>query len=46
MTVLNTADWLLGCSTPPTAPIKTEPLNSSDAVSTAGDTGLDTYTGS
>ncbi|KAM9444741.1 protein phosphatase EYA4 isoform 2-T2 [Clarias gariepinus] len=51
MTVLNTADWLLGCSTPPTAPstkdyVKTEPLNSSDAVSTAGDTGLDTYTGS
>ncbi|XP_027027193.1 eyes absent homolog 4 isoform X7 [Tachysurus fulvidraco] len=26
--------------------VKTEPLNSSDAVSTAGDTGLDTYTGS
>ncbi|KAF4077966.1 hypothetical protein AMELA_G00194020 [Ameiurus melas] len=46
MTVLNTADWLLGCNTPPTAPIKTEPLNSSEAVSTAGDTGLDTYTGS
>uniref|UniRef100_A0A4W4GF70 Eyes absent homolog n=1 Tax=Electrophorus electricus TaxID=8005 RepID=A0A4W4GF70_ELEEL len=47
MTILNTADWLLGCSTPPTAPIKTEPLNSSEAVSTAGgDAGLDTYTGS
>ncbi|XP_053542097.1 eyes absent homolog 4 isoform X9 [Ictalurus punctatus] len=26
--------------------VKTEPLNSSEAVSTAGDTGLDTYTGS
>ncbi|XP_067227493.1 eyes absent homolog 4 isoform X7 [Chanodichthys erythropterus] len=46
MTILNTADWLLGCSTPPTAPIKSEPLNSSEAVSSAGDTGLDTYTGS
>ncbi|KAK9954072.1 hypothetical protein ABG768_016177 [Culter alburnus] len=46
MTFLNTADWLLGCSTPPTAPIKSEPLNSSEAVSSAGDTGLDTYTGS
>ncbi|XP_026851337.2 eyes absent homolog 4 isoform X2 [Electrophorus electricus] len=52
MTILNTADWLLGCSTPPTAPstknyVKTEPLNSSEAVSTAGgDAGLDTYTGS
>uniref|UniRef100_A0A671S606 Eyes absent homolog n=1 Tax=Sinocyclocheilus anshuiensis TaxID=1608454 RepID=A0A671S606_9TELE len=46
MTILNTADWLLGCSTPPTAPIKSEPLNSSESVSSAGDTGLDTYTGS
>uniref|UniRef100_A0A8C1MKG1 Eyes absent homolog n=1 Tax=Cyprinus carpio TaxID=7962 RepID=A0A8C1MKG1_CYPCA len=46
MTILNTADWLLGCSTPPTAPIKSEPLNSSEVVSSAGDTGLDTYTGS
>uniref|UniRef100_A0A8B9L2M6 Eyes absent homolog n=1 Tax=Astyanax mexicanus TaxID=7994 RepID=A0A8B9L2M6_ASTMX len=46
MTILNTADWLLGCSSPPTASIKTEPLNSSEAVSTVGDTGLDTYTGS
>ncbi|XP_030641921.1 protein phosphatase EYA4 isoform X2 [Chanos chanos] len=51
MTILNTADWLLGCSTPPTAPstkghVKTEPLNSSETVSTTGDTGLDTYTGS
>ncbi|XP_076874743.1 LOW QUALITY PROTEIN: protein phosphatase EYA4 [Brachyhypopomus gauderio] len=51
MTILNTADWLLGCSTPPTAPstknyVKTEPLNSSEVVSTSGDTGLDTYTGS
>ncbi|XP_059396763.1 eyes absent homolog 4-like isoform X1 [Carassius carassius] len=51
MTILNTADWLLGCSTPPTAPsmkndVKSEPLNSSEAVSSAGDTGLDTYTGS
>uniref|UniRef100_A0A8C2HAI4 Eyes absent homolog n=1 Tax=Cyprinus carpio TaxID=7962 RepID=A0A8C2HAI4_CYPCA len=51
MTILNTADWLLGCSTPPTAPsmkndVKSEPLNSSEAVSSAGDTGLGTYTGS
>uniref|UniRef100_A0A8C1R0Q6 Eyes absent homolog n=1 Tax=Cyprinus carpio TaxID=7962 RepID=A0A8C1R0Q6_CYPCA len=51
MTILNTADWLLGCSTPPTAPsmkndVKSEPLNSSEVVSSAGDTGLDTYTGS
>ncbi|XP_016113060.1 eyes absent homolog 4 isoform X5 [Sinocyclocheilus grahami] len=46
MTILNTADWLLGCNTPPTAPIKSEPLNSSEAVNSAGDTGLDTYTGS
>ncbi|XP_056588614.1 eyes absent homolog 4 isoform X2 [Triplophysa dalaica] len=46
LTILNTADWLLGCSTPPTAPIKSEPLNSSEAVSSAGDTVLDSYTGS
>ncbi|XP_057219449.1 eyes absent homolog 4 isoform X4 [Triplophysa rosa] len=51
LTILNTADWLLGCSTPPTAPsmkndVKSEPLNSSEAVSSAGDTVLDSYTGS
>nr|XP_055045410.1 eyes absent homolog 4 isoform X6 [Misgurnus anguillicaudatus] len=51
MTILNTADWLLGCSTPPTAPsmkndVKSEPLNSSETVSSAGDTVLDSYTGS
>uniref|UniRef100_A0A672N739 Eyes absent homolog n=1 Tax=Sinocyclocheilus grahami TaxID=75366 RepID=A0A672N739_SINGR len=34
MTILNTADWLLGC------------LISFLAVNSAGDTGLDTYTGS
>lgn len=51
MTVLNTADWLLGCSSPPPAPgskdyVKTEPLNNSDTVTTTGDTALDTYPGS
>ncbi|XP_020494484.1 eyes absent homolog 4 isoform X2 [Labrus bergylta] len=51
MTVLNTADWLLGCSSPPPAPgskdyVKSEPMNSSDTVTTTGDTVLDTYTGS
>ncbi|KAM4529100.1 protein phosphatase EYA4 isoform 2-T2 [Fundulus diaphanus] len=51
MTVLNTADWLLGCSSPPPASgskeyVKTEPLNSSDTVTTTGDTSLDTYAGS
>ncbi|XP_077949389.1 protein phosphatase EYA4 isoform X11 [Gasterosteus aculeatus] len=51
MTVLNTADWLLGCSSPPPAPsskdyVKTEPMNNSDTVTTAGDTALDTYAGS
>ncbi|KAM9782875.1 protein phosphatase EYA4 isoform 1-T2 [Neosynchiropus ocellatus] len=50
MTVLNTADWLLGCSSPPPAPgskdyVKTEPMNS-DTVTTTGDTSLDTYAGS
>ncbi|CAK6962235.1 eyes absent homolog 4 isoform X2 [Scomber scombrus] len=48
MTVLNTADWLLGCSSPPPAPgskdyVKTEPMNNSDTVTTTGDTALDTY---
>ncbi|XP_061602315.1 eyes absent homolog 4 isoform X7 [Cololabis saira] len=51
MTVLNTADWLLGCSSPPPASaskdyVKTEPLNNSDTVTTTGDTALDTYAGS
>ncbi|XP_041952294.1 eyes absent homolog 4 isoform X2 [Alosa sapidissima] len=51
MTILNTADWLLGCSSSPTPPstkdyVKTEPLNNSDTVTTTGDTGLDTYAGS
>ncbi|XP_029281333.1 protein phosphatase EYA4 isoform X1 [Cottoperca gobio] len=51
MTVLNTADWLLGCSSPPPAPgskdyVKTEPMNNSDTVTTTGDTALDTYAGS
>ncbi|KAM6906246.1 protein phosphatase EYA4 isoform 1-T1 [Lycodopsis pacificus] len=51
MTVLNTADWLLGCSSPPPAPsskdyVKTEPMNNSDTVTTSGDTALDTYAGS
>ncbi|XP_024147576.1 eyes absent homolog 4 isoform X5 [Oryzias melastigma] len=51
MTVLNTADWLLGCSSPSPASsskdyVKTEPLNSSDTVTTSGDTALDTYAGS
>uniref|UniRef100_A0A8C4GL90 Eyes absent homolog n=1 Tax=Dicentrarchus labrax TaxID=13489 RepID=A0A8C4GL90_DICLA len=51
MTVLNTADWLLGCSSPPPPPgskdyVKTEPMNNSDTVTTTGDTVLDTYAGS
>ncbi|TNN82552.1 Eyes absent 4 [Liparis tanakae] len=57
MTVLNTADWLLGCSSPPPAPsskdygtevhvLKSEPMNNSDTVTTTGDTALDTYAGS
>ncbi|CAN9507410.1 unnamed protein product [Ophioblennius macclurei] len=51
MTVLNTADWLLGCSSPPPAQgskdyVKTEPMNNSDTVTTTGDTALDTYAGS
>ncbi|XP_068564887.1 eyes absent homolog 4 isoform X2 [Cebidichthys violaceus] len=51
MTVLNTADWLLGCSSPPPASsskdyVKTEPMNNSDTVTTSGDTALDTYAGS
>uniref|UniRef100_A0A673BAE5 Eyes absent homolog n=1 Tax=Sphaeramia orbicularis TaxID=375764 RepID=A0A673BAE5_9TELE len=51
MTVLNTADWLLGCSSPPPASgskdyVKTEPMNNSDTVTTTGDTALDTYAGS
>ncbi|XP_077408220.1 protein phosphatase EYA4 isoform X2 [Vanacampus margaritifer] len=51
MTVLNTADWLLGCSSPSPAPaskdyVKTEPMNNSDAVTTTGDAALDSYAGS
>ncbi|XP_061756638.1 eyes absent homolog 4 isoform X2 [Nerophis ophidion] len=48
MTVLNTADWLLGCSSPPPAPaskdyVKTEPMNNSETVTTTGDATLDSY---
>ncbi|XP_054018587.1 eyes absent homolog 4 isoform X16 [Dryobates pubescens] len=56
MTVLNTADWLLSCSTPSSATsmrdpvsllaVKTEPLNSSETATTTGDGSLDTFTGS
>uniref|UniRef100_A0A674NXY0 Eyes absent homolog n=1 Tax=Takifugu rubripes TaxID=31033 RepID=A0A674NXY0_TAKRU len=51
MTVLNTADWLLGCSSPSPASaskdyVKTEPLNNSDTATTTGDAVLDTYAGS
>ncbi|XP_033872848.1 eyes absent homolog 4 isoform X3 [Acipenser ruthenus] len=51
MTILNTADWLLGCSTPSSATmsllaVKTEPMNSSEAATTTGDGTLDTYAGS
>ncbi|KAL4661016.1 hypothetical protein GN956_G1641 [Arapaima gigas] len=42
MTILNTADWLLSCSTSSATPIKTEPLNSEPA-STSVDSALDTY---
>uniref|UniRef100_A0A667X9U7 Eyes absent homolog n=1 Tax=Myripristis murdjan TaxID=586833 RepID=A0A667X9U7_9TELE len=51
MTILNTADWLLGCSSPSPAPgskdyVKTEPMNNSETVTTTSDTALDTYAGS
>nr|XP_005509452.2 eyes absent homolog 4 isoform X4 [Columba livia] len=51
MTVLNTADWLLSCSTPSSATmsllaVKTEPMNSSETTTTTGDGSLDTFTGS
>ncbi|XP_026521912.1 eyes absent homolog 4 isoform X2 [Pseudonaja textilis] len=52
MTVLNTADWLLSCSTPSSATmsllaVKTEPMNSNDsATTTSGDGSLDNFTGS
>ncbi|XP_031408362.1 eyes absent homolog 4-like isoform X2 [Meleagris gallopavo] len=46
MTVLNTADWLLSCSTPSSATIKTEPMNSNETTTTTGDGSLDTFTGS
>uniref|UniRef100_H3A4A9 Eyes absent homolog n=1 Tax=Latimeria chalumnae TaxID=7897 RepID=H3A4A9_LATCH len=51
MTILNTADWLLSCSTPSSAimsllTVKIEPMNSSDTATTTGDGSLDTYTGS
>ncbi|XP_062896474.1 eyes absent homolog 4 isoform X6 [Mobula hypostoma] len=51
MTILNTADWLLGCSTPSSATmsllaVKTEPMSSSDTATTTGDGSLDSYTGS
>ncbi|KAJ8008697.1 hypothetical protein DPEC_G00081100 [Dallia pectoralis] len=51
MTILNTADWLLGCSSPPPGHtgkdyVKTEPMNNSETVTTSGDTTLDSYTGS
>ncbi|XP_061097856.1 eyes absent homolog 4 isoform X6 [Conger conger] len=51
MTILNTADWLLGCSTSSSASsmkdyVKTEPMNSSETVTTTGDAALETYAGS
>uniref|UniRef100_A0A8C3XET4 Eyes absent homolog n=1 Tax=Cyanoderma ruficeps TaxID=181631 RepID=A0A8C3XET4_9PASS len=51
MTVLNTADWLLSCSTPSSATmsllaVKTEPMNNSETATTTGDASLDTFTGS
>ncbi|XP_078239461.1 protein phosphatase EYA4 isoform X4 [Pogona vitticeps] len=47
MTVLNTADWLLSCSTPSSATIKTEPMNSNESTTTtSGDGSLDTFAGS
>ncbi|XP_072852589.2 protein phosphatase EYA4 isoform X5 [Pogona vitticeps] len=52
MTVLNTADWLLSCSTPSSAtmsllPVKTEPMNSNESTTTtSGDGSLDTFAGS
>ncbi|XP_051909457.1 LOW QUALITY PROTEIN: eyes absent homolog 4 [Hippocampus zosterae] len=51
MSVLNTADWLLGCGSPPPAPtskdyVKTEPMNNSDAVTSTGDAALDSYAAS
>ncbi|XP_071007323.1 eyes absent homolog 4-like [Oncorhynchus clarkii lewisi] len=51
MTILNTADWLLGCSSPPPGHsgkdyVKTEPNNISETARTTGDTTLDSYAGS
>ncbi|XP_039603675.1 eyes absent homolog 4 isoform X4 [Polypterus senegalus] len=51
MTILNTADWLLGCSPSSSASsmnnyVKTEPMNSNEAATTTGDGTLDTYVGS
>ncbi|XP_015266409.1 PREDICTED: eyes absent homolog 4-like [Gekko japonicus] len=51
MTVLNTADWLLSCSTPSSATmsllaVKTEPMNNNETTTTSGDGSLDTFTGS
>ncbi|XP_078255893.1 protein phosphatase EYA4 isoform X1 [Rhinoraja longicauda] len=56
MTILNTADWLLGCSTPSSATsmadyvsllaVKTEPMSSSETATTTGDGSLESYTGS
>ncbi|KAG5846445.1 hypothetical protein ANANG_G00115040 [Anguilla anguilla] len=47
MTILNTADWLLGCSTSSSASsmkdyVKTEPMNSSETATTTGDGALET----
>ncbi|XP_067836489.1 eyes absent homolog 1 isoform X5 [Heptranchias perlo] len=45
MTMLSTADWLLGSSTQTTA-VKTEPMSSSDIATTTADGSLDNFSGS
>uniref|UniRef100_UPI00398EB4FA eyes absent homolog 1 isoform X4 n=1 Tax=Pristiophorus japonicus TaxID=55135 RepID=UPI00398EB4FA len=45
MTMLSTADWLLGSSTQTTA-VKTEPMSSSDIATTTADESLDNFSGS
>ncbi|KAM6900707.1 protein phosphatase EYA1 isoform 1-T3 [Xenentodon cancila] len=45
ITMLTTADWLLGSNSQSTA-VKTEPMSSSEIVSSVADTSLDSFSGS
>ncbi|XP_063779976.1 eyes absent homolog 1 isoform X6 [Pseudophryne corroboree] len=45
MTLLNTADWLLGASAQ-TAAVKTEPMSGCDIAATTADGSIDNYSGS